>query len=129
VANSPAPAAGGQSAETFRAALGLRALAALPPLGSRFDDVLMETITGTGPDLATERLTGELADVQASISLVATGVATRITLTGLRFGRQVAERLGPSASSRGVDLETSFWPEDSVCDVHVQRSARVATRD
>ena len=86
----------------------------------------METITGTGPDLATERLTGELADVQASISLVASGVATRITLTGLSFGRQVAERLSPVALSKGVDLETSFWPEDSVCDIHVQRATAVA---
>lgn len=81
----------------------------------------METVTETRPDLATERLAGELADVKASIALVSAGVASRITLTGLHFGRQVAERLGGEAASLGVDLEASFWPEESACDVHVTR--------
>ena len=88
----------------------------------------MEPISGTARDLATERLTGELADVQASISLVASGVASHITLTGLRFGRQVADRLGAAAASQGVELQTSFWPEDDVCDVEVGRAAESNAR-
>lgn len=90
-------------------------------------DGLMESITGTQADLATERLSSEVSDVEASIALVSDGVATRVTLTGLRFGRQVAERLAYSAAQRGVYLEASFWPEDDLCDVHVSRTASDAT--
>jgi hypothetical protein len=87
----------------------------------------METVTETRPDLATERLAGELADVKASIELVSTGVASRITLTGLRFGQQVAERMSAAAARRGVDLEASFWPEETVCDIRVSRTAHATS--
>ena len=80
----------------------------------------METINA--PDqLAAERLRAELADVQASIELVATDVARAITLTGLRFGGQLAERLREPAAAVGVALETTFLPDDTAGDVHVSR--------
>jgi hypothetical protein len=81
----------------------------------------MDASNGTAQDLAAEKLAGEVADVEASISLVATGVASQITLTGLRFGQQVADRLAPAAALRGVEVLASFWPEDTVADVHVSR--------
>jgi hypothetical protein len=81
----------------------------------------METTRTAAPDAAAERLASEVADVQASISLVNSGVATRITLTGLRFGRQIAERLRLAAAADGIDLETSFWPEEDVGDLHISR--------
>jgi hypothetical protein len=83
----------------------------------------MESRTETSPDLATEKLAAEVADVEASIAMVASGAASHITLTGLRFGQQVTERLAASAAKQGVHLEASFWPEDSVCDVHISRAA------
>jgi hypothetical protein len=72
-------------------------------------------------DLAAAKLAGELADVEASIALVSTGVATRVTLTGMRFGRQVRDRLQPAATRQGVTLEASFWPEDDLCDISIAK--------
>jgi hypothetical protein len=82
----------------------------------------METTSTAAGDLAAQKLMGEVADVEASIALVATGVASRVTLTGLRFGQQVAERLSASAARQGVHLEASFWPDDTVCDIQVSRA-------
>jgi len=79
----------------------------------------METYLDTDPDPAADRLASELADVQASIALVAGGIATHITLTGLRFGRQVADHLRPLAASDGVALEVSAWPDDDLADIEV----------
>ena len=76
-------------------------------------------------DWAAEKLAGELADVEASIELVAMGVATRVTLTGMRFGHQVADHLQQLATREGIVLEASFWPEDSVCDISVARNTDV----
>jgi hypothetical protein len=77
----------------------------------------------TGSSMAEERLATELADVRASIELVSAGVATQVTLTGLRFGRQLAGRLEDQATSLGVELEVSLCLEDTMCDVHVHRVA------
>jgi hypothetical protein len=85
----------------------------------------MESTKDGAPDLTTAQLAGELADVEASIALVASGVASSITLTGLRFGRQLVDRLGPSAARDGVELEASFWPEESACDVHIRKAGEV----
>jgi hypothetical protein len=85
----------------------------------------MESIKDGTPDLTTEKLAGELADVEASIALVASGVASSITLTGLRFGQQLVDRLGPSAARDGVELEASFWPEESACDVHIRKAGQI----
>ncbi|MGD0862311.1 MAG: hypothetical protein ABSA21_06060 [Candidatus Limnocylindrales bacterium] len=79
----------------------------------------MKPTTATAPDPAGERLASEVADVRASISLVRSGVATSITLTGLRFGRQLADRLGAVAARQGVHLEASFWPEEDGGDLRV----------
>jgi hypothetical protein len=83
----------------------------------------METTSIPHPDLTAERLAGELADVQASISLVNSGVAASITLTGLRFGRQLAESLREAAAGQGVLLEATFWTDDDRGDIHVSRPA------
>jgi hypothetical protein len=84
----------------------------------------METMTTIPDDPAAERLASEVSDVQASITLVATGIATRITLTSLRFGREVAEHLQAAAAGQGVVLEASFRPDEHACDVSVTRAAR-----
>ena len=81
----------------------------------------METNRATATDPASDRLIGEVADVEASISLVASGVASSITLTGLRFGQQLAARLRARAATQGVDIEASFWPEDDICDLRVSK--------
>jgi hypothetical protein len=79
----------------------------------------MATIKTTPIDPATERLASEVADVRASIAMIRSGVATNITLTGLRFSQQLAERLGAAAAAQGVLLEASFWPEEENGDLHV----------
>jgi hypothetical protein len=79
----------------------------------------METIRTTTLDPATERLASEVADVRASIALVHSGVATSVTLTGLRFGQQLAQSLRNAAASQGVTLEASFWPEEESGDLRV----------
>jgi hypothetical protein len=71
-------------------------------------------------DPATDRLTAELADVRAAIELVATGVATGVTLTGMHFGRQVTRRLARSAEGVGVHLDTSLWPDEEMADIRVE---------
>ncbi len=81
----------------------------------------METRHTAEPDLAADKLAGELADVEASIALVSSGVATRVTLSGMRFGQQLADHLRSIAALQGVALEASFWPEDTACDIDVVR--------
>jgi hypothetical protein len=87
----------------------------------------METLNGTHNDAARDRLAAELADVEASIALVASDVASNITLTGLRFGRQVADNLRPAAAARGVNLEPAFSPDDdTACDLRITRTSEAA---
>jgi hypothetical protein len=81
----------------------------------------MEKIRTTDPHPVEVRLASEVADIEAAIALVRSGVATTITLTGLRFAQQLAESLGGAAASRGVHLEASFWPEDDLGDLHISR--------
>ena len=71
-------------------------------------------------DGAELQLAGELADVEAAIALVAGGTVSAVTLTRMRFGRQLADHLEPEARRVGVHLDTTFWPEDSACDIHVR---------
>ena len=87
----------------------------------------MERNSATADGAAAERLAGEVADVRASIALVEGGVASRITLTGTRFGRQVAAQLAPLAGRNGVHLEASIWPEDDACDITVSREGAEPT--
>ncbi len=66
------------------------------------------------------RLTSEIAEVESAISLVASGTASRITLSGLRFGEQLARRFRAEARVRGLRLDPIPWPEDAGCDLIVR---------
>jgi hypothetical protein len=68
-----------------------------------------------------QRLASELHDVEAAIALVRSGAATRVSLTGLRFGEAVIERLRDEADRAGVALDPLYWPEDAGCDLTVSR--------
>lgn len=72
--------------------------------------------------LTARRLASEIEDVEAAIELVRSGVASRVTLTGLRFAEAVIERLAREARRQDVVLEPAYWPEDAGCDVVVRRS-------
>ena len=72
---------------------------------------------------------GELADLEASIALVADGAVSSVTLTSLRFGRQLAEQFGAQAAGVGVELEATFWPEDEVCDLRIRRAGKADRAD
>ena len=81
----------------------------------------METTKTPAPDPAAARLASEVADVDAAIALVRSGVATEITLTGLRFAQRLADSLRAAAASEGVHLKASFWPEDDLGDLRISQ--------
>ncbi|MGZ6267552.1 MAG: hypothetical protein ACXWM8_07720 [Candidatus Limnocylindrales bacterium] len=72
------------------------------------------------PEETRRRLTSEVAEVESAIALVAFGSASRITLTGLKFGEQVAERFRADAQSKGVRLDPLPFPDDAGCDLIVR---------
>jgi hypothetical protein len=74
------------------------------------------------PDETRRRLASELVEVESAVSLVASGSASRVTISGLAFGEELAERLRDEAALRDVALEPIIWPEDSGCDLMVRRS-------
>jgi hypothetical protein len=84
----------------------------------------MESIRAKTPHPLAERLASEVADVEAAIALVRSGVATTITLTSLRFAQQLSDSLAAGAAAQGVRLEASFWPEDDLGDLLVSRIER-----
>jgi hypothetical protein len=55
------------------------------------------------------------------MEMVASGPASRITLSGLKFGEQLAGRFQAEARSKGLQLEPIIWPEDAGCDLIVRR--------
>ncbi|HEX7490410.1 MAG TPA: hypothetical protein VF337_01760 [Candidatus Limnocylindrales bacterium] len=67
------------------------------------------------------RLASEITEVEAAIALVASQSASAVTISGLRFGEQVAQRFLTEAAARGVVLEPILWPEDNGCDLTVRR--------
>ena len=73
------------------------------------------------PEETRRRLTSEVGEVESAITLVASGLASRITLTGLRFGEAVGDRFRAEAHSKGVQLEALPWPDDAGCDLIVRR--------
>ena len=73
------------------------------------------------PEETRRRLTSEVAEVESAMALVASGAASRITLTGLRFGDQVAQRFSADARSKGLRIEPLPWPDDAGCDLIVRR--------
>jgi hypothetical protein len=79
------------------------------------------TTASPDPEETRRRLTSEVGEVESAIALVASGSASRITLTGLRFGEALADRFGVDAQLKGVLLETLPWPDDTGCDLTVRR--------
>ena len=73
------------------------------------------------PEETRRRLTSEVAEVEGAIELVASGSASRITLSGLKFGEQLAKRFRIDAQSKGVRLDPILFPEDAGCDLIVGR--------
>jgi hypothetical protein len=75
----------------------------------------------TDPEETRRRLSSEVAEIEGAIAMVYTGAATRIILTGLRFGEELARRFRDEAESKRIRLEPLLWPEDSGCDITVRR--------
>jgi hypothetical protein len=73
------------------------------------------------PEETRRRLTSEVAEVEGAIELVASGSASKITLSGLKFGEQLARRFSMDAQSKGVRLDPILFPEDAGCDLIVRR--------
>jgi hypothetical protein len=67
------------------------------------------------------RLASEIGEVEGAMTLVASGTASRVTLSGLRFGEQVMARFSREAVTLGIRLDPIIWPEDSGCDLVVRR--------
>jgi len=81
----------------------------------------VDTEASTDPLETQRRLASEITEVESAIALVASGSASLVTLSGLRFGEQVTERFRAEAAARGVVLEPIFWPEDVGFDLTVRR--------
>ena len=78
-------------------------------------------VTATpNPDETRRRLTSEVAEVESAIALVASGTASRITLSGLKFGEEVAKRFRADARSKGVRIDPIPFPDDAGCDLIVR---------
>jgi hypothetical protein len=73
------------------------------------------------PDETRRRLAAEIQEVRGALALVASGGASRVTLTGLRFGDELTARFRPEAEAVRVLLEPIFWPDDAGCDLIVRR--------
>ena len=73
------------------------------------------------PEETRRRLAAEVQEVRGALVLVASGGASRVTLTGLRFGDELTSRFRPDAEAAGVLLEPIFWPDDAGCDLIVRR--------
>jgi hypothetical protein len=67
------------------------------------------------------RLTSEISELEGAIAMVASGSASRITLSGLKFGEELSRRFQAEAHSKGLQLEPIIWPEDAGCDLIVRR--------
>lgn len=74
-----------------------------------------------GVDTLQRRLERELVEVSAAIELVASGVASRVAVAGIRFGQELADRVQDEAARQGVRVDPQPWPEDAGCDVVVRR--------
>lgn len=68
-----------------------------------------------------QRLASEIAQVEGAIQLVASGEASRVSLSGLKFGEQLSRRFGAEAQAMGVRLDPLPWPDDAGCDLLVRR--------
>jgi hypothetical protein len=79
-------------------------------------------VPGLDPSIATRRLDVEIGEVRAAMALVATGRASRVGLTGLRFGPELLERLRGEADRAGVRLVEEPWPDDAGCSLSVEAS-------
>lgn len=75
----------------------------------------------SGGRTTAERLVGEVRDVESAIAMVRSGVASRVSLTGLRFAEAVLRELAADARREGIAVEPIYWPEDAGCDVVVRR--------
>jgi hypothetical protein len=73
------------------------------------------------PDETRRRLAAEMQEVSGALALVASGEASRVTLSGLRFGDELTARFSADAEAAGIRLEPLFWPDDSGCDLVVRR--------
>ncbi len=77
--------------------------------------------TSRDPDETRHRLASEITEVESAMALVASGAASRITLSGLRFGEQLALRFEADARANGLRLDPILWPEDAGCDLIVRK--------
>jgi hypothetical protein len=72
------------------------------------------------PEETPRRLAAEVQEVRGAIVLVASGGASRVTLTGLRFGEELMARFSHHPEAEGIVLEPIFWPDDAGCDLIVR---------
>jgi hypothetical protein len=72
------------------------------------------------PDETVRRLAAEVQEVRSALAMVASGGASRVTLTGLRFGEELMARFTHHAEAEGIVLEPIYWPDDAGCDLIVR---------
>jgi hypothetical protein len=72
-------------------------------------------------NLVTSTLDHELDLVRSAVAMVAAGHATRIVLSGLRFGEQLVAPAREMAATAGVRIVPLWGADESGADLAVER--------
>ena len=75
--------------------------------------------TGLDEPSARDAIDHELALVESAMALIEAGASTRVTLAGLRFGRQILEHSAVARFRGRVRLEPLWHLDGSGCDISV----------
>ena len=67
-----------------------------------------------------DQLAHELNLVESSIALLAAGVASRVTISQLRFGEQILPTVQSSARKHGLIARALWHVQDDGCDIAVE---------
>jgi len=74
-----------------------------------------------GPMTAERQLDRELAEVEAAIELVRSGLAPSVTIAGMQHGEAILEARRAAAERAGIAIEGVWGPADGDCDIVVRR--------
>jgi hypothetical protein len=80
-------------------------------------------------ELARQSIGREVELISGAIDMVASGGSPAITLAGLEFGPALVQAWSDRATAAGVALEPLWHPDDTGCDIRVQRALDETERD
>jgi len=81
----------------------------------------MSDIETGGSTTAERQLDRELAEVEAAVELVRSGLAPSVTIAGIRHGEAILEARHATAEGFGVAVDAIWGPAEDDCDIVVRR--------